>query len=94
MWEQDTDKFSFSFFDKNGKIVQALLTANKRVDMEGEILGAFCFLQIVSPGLQQALKVQRQQEKKGFTRIKELVYICQEIKNPRSKMIRCNCFCS
>ncbi|GLT32626.1 hypothetical protein SLA2020_072800 [Shorea laevis] len=79
---QDTDKFSFSFFDRNGKYVQALLTANKRVNMEGQIIGAFCFLQIASPELQQALKVQRQQERNRFSRMKELAYICQEVKSP------------
>ncbi|KAH8500948.1 hypothetical protein H0E87_015968 [Populus deltoides] len=81
---QDTDKLPFSFFDRNGKCVQALLTANKRVNMEGEIVGAFCFLQIASNELQQALKVQRQQEKKCSARMKELAYICQEIRNPLS----------
>ncbi|XP_024462892.2 phytochrome B isoform X2 [Populus trichocarpa] len=81
---QDTDKLPFSFFDRNGKYVQALLTANKRVNMEGEIVGAFCFLQIASNELQQALKVQRQQEKKCSARMKELAYICQEIRNPLS----------
>lgn len=81
---QDADKFPFSLFDRNGKYVQALLTANKRLNMEGEIIGAFCFLQISSPELQQALKVQRQQEKKSFGRMKELAYIFQEIKNPLS----------
>ncbi|KAM7463149.1 hypothetical protein LguiA_031270 [Lonicera macranthoides] len=81
---QDTDKYPFSFFDHSGKYVQALLTANKRVNMEGQIIGAFCFLQIASPELQNALKVQRQQEKKCFARMKELAYICQEIKNPLS----------
>ncbi|PWA67173.1 phytochrome B [Artemisia annua] len=79
---QDTDKYPFSFFDKNGKYVQVLLTANKRVNMLGEVIGAFCFLQIASPELQQVLKVQMQQEKKCYTRMKELAYICQEIKNP------------
>lgn len=78
----DTDKFSFSFFDRNGKYVQALLTANKRVNEDGQVIGAFCFLQIASRELQQALRVQRQQEKQCFTRMKELAYICQEIKNP------------
>ncbi|GFZ09086.1 phytochrome B [Actinidia rufa] len=72
---QDTDKFPFAFFDRNGKCVQALLTANKRVNMDGQIIGAFCFLQIPSPELQQALKIQREQEKKCFARIKELAYI-------------------
>ncbi|GFZ09083.1 phytochrome B [Actinidia rufa] len=71
----DTDKFPFAFFDRNGKCVQALLTANKRVNMDGQIIGAFCFLQIPSPELQQALKIQREQEKKCFARIKELAYI-------------------
>nr|AOA13605.1 phytochrome B [Musa acuminata] len=82
--EQETDKYPFSFFDKNGKFVQALLTANTRSNMDGQIIGAFCFLQIASPELQQALEVQRQQEKKCFSRMKELAYICQEIKNPLS----------
>ncbi|WCJ23310.1 Phytochrome [Euphorbia peplus] len=81
---QDTDKFPISFFDRNGTYVEALLTANKRVNMEGQIIGAFCFLQVASPELQQALKVQKQLEKKCFTRLKELTYICQEIKNPLS----------
>ncbi|CAL0309246.1 unnamed protein product [Lupinus luteus] len=81
---QDTDKFPFSFLDRHGKYVQAFLTANKRVNMDGQIIGAFCFLQIVSPELQHALKVQKQQEKNCFARMKELAYICQEVKNPLS----------
>ncbi|KAJ6823899.1 phytochrome B-like [Iris pallida] len=81
---QETDKFPFAFFDKNGKYVHALLTAYPRSKVNGEITGAFCFLQIASPELQQALEIQRQQEKKCFTRMKELAYICQEIKNPLS----------
>ncbi|XP_059632808.1 phytochrome B isoform X2 [Cornus florida] len=81
---QDTEKFPFSFFDRNGKYVQTLLTANKRVNMDSHIIGAFCFLQIASPELQQTLEVQRHQEKKHFARMKELAYICQEIKNPLS----------
>lgn len=81
---QDTDIFPFSFFDQNGNYVQALLTANKRVNMNGQVIGAFCFLQIASPELQQALRVQREEENKGFARMKELAYICHEIKNPLS----------
>ncbi|KAG9153209.1 hypothetical protein Leryth_025176 [Lithospermum erythrorhizon] len=81
---QDTDKFPFPFFDRNGKFVQALLTANKRVNVDGKIIGAFCFLQIASPELQRDLRVQRLQEKECFSRMKELAYICQEIKNPLS----------
>ncbi|GMI80199.1 OUT OF PHASE 1, phytochrome B [Hibiscus trionum] len=79
---QEADKFPFAFFDRNGKFVQALLTANKRVNMDGQIVGAFCFLQIATPELQQELRAQRQQEKKCLARMKELTYICQEIKSP------------
>jgi len=50
---QDTDKYPFSFFDRNGKFVEALLTANKRTDSEGYITGVFCFLHIASPELLQ-----------------------------------------
>ncbi|KAF9619789.1 hypothetical protein IFM89_009311 [Coptis chinensis] len=81
---QDTDKYPFAFFNRDGKYVQALLTANKRDNLEGKIIGVFCFLQIASPELQQALEVQRQQEQKFFARVKELAYISQEIKNPLS----------
>ncbi|KAI3469203.1 hypothetical protein Pfo_025866 [Paulownia fortunei] len=81
---QDTDKFPFSFINRSGKYVQALLTANKRINMDGQIIGAFCFLQIASPELQQALRIQKQHEKKCVSKMKELAYICQEIKNPLS----------
>ncbi|KAF5175818.1 Phytochrome [Thalictrum thalictroides] len=74
----------FAFFNRDGKYVQALLTANQRANLDGQIIGAFCFLQIASPELQQSLEIQRQQEKKCFARVKELAYICQEIKNPLS----------
>nr|AHZ63956.1 phytochrome [Taiwania cryptomerioides] len=79
---QDTEKFPFAFFDRQGKYVEALLTANKRTAADGRITGAFCFVQIASSELQQALEIQRQQEKKCFARLKELAYIRQEMKNP------------
>lgn len=50
---KDTDKFPFSFFDRQGKFVEALVTANKRTDADGAIIGVFCFLQIASAELQQ-----------------------------------------
>nr|AAW56596.1 phytochrome D [Arabidopsis thaliana]AAW56597.1 phytochrome D [Arabidopsis thaliana] len=81
---QDTDKFPFPFFDRKGEFIQALLTLNKRVSVDGKIIGAFCFLQIPSPELQQALEVQRRQESEYFSRRKELAYIFQVIKNPLS----------
>ncbi|KAI3894274.1 hypothetical protein MKW92_044125 [Papaver armeniacum] len=80
---QDTDKIPFQFYERNGVYVKALLTATKRVNLQGEISGAFCFLQIVSPELQQALEVQRQ-EKKCCARKKQLAYICQEVKSSLS----------
>lgn len=81
---QEADKFPFSFYDRSGKYVQTLLTANKRVNMDGQIIGAFCFVQIASPELQQSIKIQTQEEKKSFSRMKELAYMCQELKNPLS----------
>uniref|UniRef100_A0A7I4DCF1 Phytochrome n=1 Tax=Physcomitrium patens TaxID=3218 RepID=A0A7I4DCF1_PHYPA len=39
---QDTDKYPFSFFDRQGKFVEALLTANKRTDADGYITGTNC----------------------------------------------------
>lgn len=81
---QDTEKFPFAFFDRSGKYVQVLLTANKRVNMEGQVVGVFCFLQIASPDLQQAISIQRQKEKNCVSKMKELTYICQEIRNPLS----------
>ncbi|KAF3506364.1 hypothetical protein F2Q69_00003621 [Brassica cretica] len=79
---QETEKFPLPFFDRNGKFVQALLTANKRVSLEGKVIGAFCFLHIPSLELQQALAVQRRQDSE--TKSKELAYICQVIKSPLS----------
>ncbi|KAJ0978625.1 hypothetical protein J5N97_014099 [Dioscorea zingiberensis] len=41
---QETDKFPFAFFDKNGKFVQALLTANTRNNMDGRDNWSLLFL--------------------------------------------------
>ncbi|XP_024398289.1 phytochrome 1 isoform X2 [Physcomitrium patens] len=79
---QDTDRFPFSFFDRQGKYVDPLLTVNKRTDAEGSITGVFCFLHTTSVELLQALTVQRSTEKVAFAKLKELAYIRQEIKNP------------
>lgn len=50
---QSTDKFTFSFFDREGKYVDVLLCTNKRTNADGVITGVFCFLQIASSELQQ-----------------------------------------
>lgn len=44
----DSDKLLFGFFDQNGKYVEALLSANKRVDSEGKITGVLCFLHVTA----------------------------------------------
>ncbi|KAH9297689.1 hypothetical protein KI387_029371 [Taxus chinensis] len=79
---KETEKLPFAFFDRHGKYVEALLSANKKVDEEGTITGVFCFLHIASPELQQALHVQRISEKTATKRLKELAYLRMEIKNP------------
>ncbi|XP_028753526.1 phytochrome B-like [Neltuma alba] len=81
---QDTEKFPLSFLDRHGNFVQALLTAHKRVNPNGQIIGVLCFLQTASPELQQSLDVQRQMEKNCLAVMKELAFIRQEIKNPLS----------
>ncbi|PON41747.1 Phytochrome A/B/C/D/E [Parasponia andersonii] len=79
---QDVEKFPLEFFDRKGKFVEVLLTANKRTDAVGSVLGCFCFLQIVVPDLQQALEICRKEDREGFSKLKELAYIRQEMKNP------------
>ncbi|GMN43375.1 hypothetical protein TIFTF001_012577 [Ficus carica] len=80
---QDIEKFPLEFFDRKGKFVEVLLTANKRTDAGGNSMGCFCFLQIVVPDVQQALEVcSRKEDRKGFSKLKELAYIRQEMKNP------------
>ncbi|XP_024398881.1 phytochrome 1-like [Physcomitrium patens] len=79
---QNTDKFSLSFFDREGRYVDALLSTNKRTNADGAITGVICFLQIASSELQQALRVQQATEKVAIAKLKELAYIRQEIKNP------------
>ncbi|KAK1387486.1 Phytochrome [Heracleum sosnowskyi] len=80
---QDTNAFPFLFFDRNGQSVQALLSAHKRVNIKGLIIGAFCFLQIPSPDFQQDLELERQQAL-GLESMQKLSYICEELKCPLS----------
>ncbi|KAF9621349.1 hypothetical protein IFM89_020008 [Coptis chinensis] len=84
---QDTENFPFAFYDKKGKCVEVLLTANKRTDKSGRGTGCFCFLQTQVPDLQQTLEVQREEERKCFAKAKELAYIRQEMKNPLNGII-------
>lgn len=79
---QDIEKVPFGFFDRNGKFVEVLLTANKRTDAAGNVIGCFCFLETVAPDLQQALEGSRQEDRECLSKFKELTYIRQEMKNP------------
>ncbi|GKU94263.1 hypothetical protein SLEP1_g7783 [Rubroshorea leprosula] len=78
---QDTEKFPFSFMDRNGKVVECFLTVNKRMDGEGHIIGCFCFLHIIVPDSQQALE-EHGRENEDYFSLKQLDYIRQEMKNP------------
>lgn len=79
---QETEKFPFGFFNKEGKFVEVVLTANKRTDADGKVIGCFCFMQIVVPDLQPALEGHRQEDRELLAKLKELAYVRQEVKNP------------
>ncbi|KAK6917239.1 PAS fold-2 [Dillenia turbinata] len=78
----DSENSPFGFFNREGKFVEVLLTANKRTDVSGNLVGCFCFLQIVAPDPQKALDAKRPEEKQSSSKFKELAYIRQEMKNP------------
>ena len=78
----DTEKFPFGFFDRKGNFVEVFLTANKRTDADGNIIGCFCLLQVILPGLHQPTEGHKQEDKEFLTKLKQLVYMRQEMKNP------------
>lgn len=76
----DTEKLPFGFFNRKGEFVEVYLMANKRADQNGNVIGCLCFLQTV-PVNQNELTL----DKKGNeqpSKLKELAYIRQEMKNP------------
>ncbi|KAI5683049.1 hypothetical protein M9H77_04277 [Catharanthus roseus] len=79
---EDAEKFLFGFFDKHGKFVETLLSANRRTDADGRISGVLCFLHVASPELQYAMKAQRNSEQAAANTMTKLAYIRHEIKNP------------
>ncbi|BFG25916.1 hypothetical protein CerSpe_121900 [Prunus speciosa] len=81
---QDACKLFFEFFDQQGNYVEALLSANKRIDAEGRITGVLCFLHVASPELKYAMQMQRVSEHAAADSLKKLAYIRQEIKKPLS----------
>ncbi|KAK7259055.1 hypothetical protein RIF29_24649 [Crotalaria pallida] len=78
----ETEKVSLGFFSKKGKYVECLLSVNKKLDIEGLVTGVFCFLQLPSPELQQALHIQRLSEQTALKRLKDLTYLKRQIRNP------------
>lgn len=84
---QDIEKLPFGFFSRSGKYVECLLCVSKKLDLEGVVTGVFCFLQLASQELQQALHVQRLSEQTAFKISRVLAYIRREAKNPLSGII-------
>ncbi|GFP95037.1 phytochrome a1 [Phtheirospermum japonicum] len=84
---QEPGKIPFGFFSRSGKYVDCLLCVSKKVDGDGAVTGLFCFLQLASPELQQALHVQRISEQTATKRLRVLAYIRREIRNPLSGII-------
>ncbi|CAN1283289.1 Phytochrome E [Linum perenne] len=81
---RDTEKIRLGFFDRNGKSLDVFVTANRRIDSVGNIIGCFCFLQPVEPEVKHPLEVPRQEHSRDSQKLKELAYIRQEMKNPLS----------
>lgn len=84
---QDNEKIPFGFFSRNRKYVDCILCVSKKLDAEGAVTGVFCFLQLASQELQQALHVQRLSEQTALKRLRVLSYIRREIRNPLSGII-------
>lgn len=78
----ETEKVAFGFFSRNGKYVECLLSVSKKLDIEGAVTGVFCFLQLASLELQQALHIQRLSEQTAFKRLKALTYMRRQVRNP------------
>ncbi|KAI8021635.1 Phytochrome A1 [Camellia lanceoleosa] len=87
MTGQESEKIAFGFFSRSGKYVECILCVSKKLDREGVVTGVFCFLQLASQELQQALHVQRLTEKIALNRLKALSYIRRQIRNPLSGVI-------
>ncbi|XP_022999618.1 phytochrome A [Cucurbita maxima] len=87
MCGQDPEKASFGFLARNGMYVECLLCVNKILDKDGSVTGFFCFLQLPSHELQQALNIQRLCEQTALKRLRALGYIKRQIQNPLSGII-------
>ncbi|GJP36825.1 hypothetical protein CLOM_g21298 [Closterium sp. NIES-68] len=66
---EDTSNHPFSFFARDGKLQEVLLTVSKRTDVDGRITGVFCFLHSMNREVQEALKAQAAAETAAQARI-------------------------
>ncbi|CAN4110145.1 unnamed protein product [Withania somnifera] len=80
--DEEGEKLFFGFFDKKGKHIEALISANKRVDIDRRVTGVLCFLHVPSPELQYAMHVQKMSEQAAENSLKKLAYVRLELKNP------------
>ncbi|KAL8507243.1 hypothetical protein ACS0TY_017965 [Phlomoides rotata] len=78
----DTEKLAFGFFNRKGEFVEVNLTASKRTDERGNVIGSLCFLQTVLLINDKESVVDQKKERELLS--KELAYIIQEMKNPLS----------
>jgi len=84
MTGHEIEKAQFSFFRRNGRLVECLLSVSKKVDREGVVTGVFCFLHIPSHELQQVLHVQKLSDQTTTKKLKALSYMRHAITNPLS----------
>ncbi|KAL9256664.1 Phytochrome A1-like protein [Drosera capensis] len=84
---RESEKVPFGFSCRNGKYIDCLLCMSKKVDNEGAITGVFCFLQLASPELQQALHLQRLTEQTALKSLRSLAYMKRQVRNPLSGIL-------
>lgn len=75
------ERFPFGFYDRKGEFLDVQLTVNKRIDAAENIVGCFCFLQILPYGVHLATEGHETYQREYHTKMKELAYIKQEMRN-------------
>ncbi|CAH8276206.1 unnamed protein product [Arabidopsis lyrata] len=73
-----TESSLVEFFSKEGRYIEASLTANKSTNIEGKVIRCFFFLQIIN----KESGLSCPELKESAQSLNELTYIRQEIKNP------------
>ncbi|GFP84886.1 phytochrome c [Phtheirospermum japonicum] len=81
---RDADKMEFGFFDGRNIYVEALISASRRVDSEGNITGVLCFLHVAGPELRNAMRVREITEQAADNTVTKLDYVRNELRNPLS----------